>query len=274
MVEQLKFEILTIGNELLIGKILNTNAYWLSKRITSLGGRVTRIITIEDNVNEISSTIRDCLARKPDFIITVGGLGPTFDDKTLEGVAHALNLRLEVNKEALDMVRMKYESLGRIRGEKIELTPARIKMATLPEKAKPIKNPVGTAPGVLLEVSGVTIICLPGVPEEMKAIFEEHISPIIRERSKLVFYEKSLRLENIYESDLAPIIDQVLSINPRVYIKSHPKREEGISYIELHLSTSNESLEECLRLIDVTVSEIKKRVVERGGKVIEIPAKE
>jgi len=274
MVEQLKFEILTIGNELLIGKILNTNAYWLSKRITSLGGRVTRIITIEDNVNEISSTIRDCLARKPDFIITVGGLGPTFDDKTLEGVAHALNLRLEVNKEALDMVRMKYESLGRIRGEKIELTPARIKMATLPEKAKPIKNPVGTAPGVLLEVGGVTIICLPGVPEEMKAIFEEHISPIIRERSKLVFYEKSLRLENIYESDLAPIIDQVLSINPRVYIKSHPKREEGISYIELHLSTSNESLEECLRLIDVTVSEIKKRVVERGGKVIEMPAKE
>jgi len=274
MVEQLKFEILTIGNELLIGKILNTNAYWLSKRITSLGGRVTRIITIGDDVNEISSTIRDCLARKPDFIITVGGLGPTFDDKTLEGVAHALNLRLEVNREALDMVRMKYESLGRIRGEKIELTPARIKMATLPEKAKPIKNPVGTAPGVLLEVDGVTIICLPGVPEEMKAIFEEHISPIIRERSKLVFYEKSLRLENIYESDLAPIIDQVLSINPRVYIKSHPKREEGVSYIELHLSTSNESLEECLRLIEVTVSEVKRRVVERGGKVIEIPAKE
>ena len=274
MVEQLKFEILTIGNELLIGKILNTNAYWLSKRITSLGGRVTRIITIGDDVNEISSTIRDCLARKPDFIITVGGLGPTFDDKTLEGVAHALNLRLEVNREALDMVRMKYESLGRIRGEKIELTPARIKMATLPEKAKPIKNPVGTAPGVLLEVDGVTIICLPGVPEEMKAIFEEHISPIIRERSKLVFYEKSLRLENIYESDLAPVIDQVLSINPRVYIKSHPKREEGVSYIELHLSTSNESLEECLRLIDVTVSEVKRRVVERGGKVIEMPAKE
>ena len=274
MVEQLKFEILTIGNELLIGKILNTNAHWLSKRITSLGGRVTRIITIGDDIDEISSTIRDCLARKPDFIVTVGGLGPTFDDKTLEGIAHALNLRLEVNSEALNMVRVKYEILGRTRGEKIELTPARIKMATLPEKAKPLKNPVGTAPGVLLEVDGVAIVCLPGVPEEMKAIFEDSISSIIRKRSKLVFCEKSLRLEKIYESDLAPLIDQVLRMNSRVYIKSHPKREEGGAYIELHLSTSDESLEECSRLIDITASEIKKRVVERGGRVTEMSAGE
>ncbi|MBS7612082.1 competence damage-inducible protein A [Candidatus Bathyarchaeota archaeon] len=271
MIEQLKFEILTIGNELLIGKILNTNAHWLSRRITNLGGRVTRIITIGDDVGEISSTVRDCLARKPDFIITVGGLGPTFDDKTLEGVARALNLSLKVNSEALNMVKMKYESLGRARGEKIELTPARIKMATLPEKAKPLTNPVGTAPGVLLETDGVTIICLPGVPEEMKAIFEDSISLIIRGKSKLIFCEKSLRLEGIYESDLAPIIDQVLKMNPRVYIKSHPRRGEGGAYIELHLSTSDESLEECFRVIDVTASEVKKHVVERGGRVTEIP---
>lgn len=274
MAGQLKFEILTIGNELLIGKILNTNAHWLSRRITSLGGRVTRIITIGDDVDEISMTIRDCLARKPDFIITVGGLGPTFDDKTLEGVARALSLNLKVDSEAFNMVKMKYESLGRARGEKIELTPARIKMATLPEKAKPLTNPVGTAPGVLLEADGVTIISLPGVPDEMKAIFEDSICSIIRGRSKLVFCEKSLRLEGIYESDLAPIIDQVLKINPRVYIKSHPKREEGCAYIELHLSTSDESLEECFRMIDITAAEVKKHVVERGGRVTEIPAGE
>ncbi|MEM3545850.1 MAG: nicotinamide mononucleotide deamidase-related protein [Candidatus Bathyarchaeia archaeon] len=272
MADQLKFEILTIGNELLIGKILNTNAQWLSRRITSLGGRVTRIITIGDDVNEISTTIRDCLSRKPDFIITVGGLGPTFDDKTLEGVAYAVNVKLEVNEEALKMVKMKYESLGRARGEKIELTPPRIKMATLPRSAKPLRNPVGTAPGVLLEADGVTIICLPGVPEEMKAIFEDSISPIIRGRSKLVFCEKSLRLEGIYESDLAPIIDQVLKMNPKVYIKSHPKREEGGAYIELHFSTSDESLDKCLRLIELSASEIKRHVVERGGKVTEISA--
>ncbi|MEM1569175.1 MAG: nicotinamide mononucleotide deamidase-related protein [Candidatus Bathyarchaeia archaeon] len=274
MADQLKFEILTIGNELLIGKILNTNAQWLSRRITSLGGRVTRIITIGDDVNEISTTIRDCLSRKPDFIITVGGLGPTFDDKTLEGVAYAVNVKLEVNEEALKMVKMKYESLGRARGEKIELTPPRIKMATLPRSAKPLRNPVGTAPGVLLEADGVTIICLPGVPEEMKAIFEDSISPIIRGRSKLVFCEKSLRLEGIYESDLAPIIDQVLKMNPKVYIKSHPKREEGGAYIELHFSTSDESLDKCLRLIELSASEIKRHVVERGGKVTEISAEE
>lgn len=272
MVDQLKFEILTIGNELLIGKILNTNAQWLSRRITSLGGRVTRIITIGDDVDEISTTIRDCLSRKPDFIITVGGLGPTFDDKTLEGVAYAVNVKLEVNEEALKMVKMKYESLGRARGEKIELTPPRVKMATLPKGSKPLRNPVGTAPGVLLEADGVAIVCLPGVPEEMKAIFEDSIGPIIRGKSKLFFCEKSLRLEGIYESDLAPIIDQVLKMNPKVYIKSHPKREEGGAYIELHFSTSDESLDKCLRLIEVSTSEIRRHVVERGGKITEISA--
>lgn len=274
MVEPLKFEIVTIGNELLIGKILNTNAYWLSKRITSLGGRVIRIITIGDDIDEISSTLRECLARKPDFIITVGGLGPTFDDKTLEGVARTINVKLEVNNEALNMVKMKYEMIGRAKGEKIELTPARIKMATLPQGAKPLKNPVGTAPGVLLEKNSVTIICLPGVPEEMKAIFEDSIRPIIQSRSKLVYCEKSLRLDGIYESDLAPIIDQVLKINPKVYIKSHPKREEGSAYIELHFSTSDETLEKCLELIDLSISEIKKHVNARGGKITEIVTEE
>ncbi|MCD6443680.1 nicotinamide mononucleotide deamidase-related protein [Candidatus Bathyarchaeota archaeon] len=270
MVEPLKFEILTIGNELLIGKILNTNAHWLAKRITSLGGKVTRILVVGDDVEEIASALKSCLDRHPDFVLTVGGLGPTFDDKTLEGVAYALGRGLKVNEEALEMVKAKYEALSRLRGRKLELTPVRVKMATLPEGAKPIRNPVGTAPGVLLETEGVTIISLPGVPSEMKAIFEDSLVPMIKERSKLVFCEKSLRVDGIYESELAPIIDQVLRENPRVYIKSHPKREEGAAYIELHLTTSAETPDKGMNLIELTASELKRRITERGGKISEI----
>lgn len=271
MVKPLRFEILTVGNELLIGKIVNTNAYWLAKRITSLGGRVTRILVVGDDVEEIASALRSCLSRRPDFVLTIGGLGPTFDDKTLEGVAKALGRRLRVNERALEMVKSKYEYLSRVRGKSLELTRARVKMATLPEGAKPLRNPVGTAPGVLLEVEDVTIVSLPGVPGEMKAIFDEHLAPLIRDRSKLFFCEKTFKVDGIYESELAPIIEQVLKGNPRVYIKSHPKREEGVAYVELHLSTSVEKREEGERLIEFTASELRKFITERGGRVQTLP---
>ncbi|RJS73918.1 hypothetical protein CW710_02625 [Candidatus Bathyarchaeota archaeon] len=104
----------------------------------------------------------------------------------------------------------------------------------------------------------------------MKAIFEDSLVPMIKERSKLVFCEKSLRVDGIYESELAPIIDQVLRENPRVYIKSHPKREEGAAYIELHLTTSAETPDKGMNLIELTASELKRRITERGGKISEI----
>jgi len=144
-------EIICIGNELLIGKILNTNAQWLARYITSLGGRVRRINTVEDDLDEASSALKDSLSRRPTFIITSGGLGPTFDDKTLEAVATALNKPLELDEEALSMVKEKYHQYELSTSKRIELTPARLKMATLPKGAKPIKNPVGTAPAVIIK---------------------------------------------------------------------------------------------------------------------------
>ena len=147
-----EMEIVCVGNELLIGKTLNTNAQWLAKRATTLGVIVHRITVVGDDVDEIASAMRESLRRKPRFIITTGGLGPTFDDKTLEGIAKGFRRKLEVNDEALQMVRGKYEALlreGRI--EKVELTPARVKMATFPESTKPLHNSVGTAPGMSSE---------------------------------------------------------------------------------------------------------------------------
>ena len=103
-------EIICVGNELLIGKTLNTNAQWLSKHATTLGITVKRITVVADDINEIANAIREALKRKPQFVITTGGLGPTFDDKTLEGITKALNRKLEVNEKALKMVKEKYET--------------------------------------------------------------------------------------------------------------------------------------------------------------------
>ncbi|MHA2316087.1 MAG: molybdopterin-binding protein, partial [Candidatus Hermodarchaeia archaeon] len=137
-------EVICVGNELLIGKTLNTNAQWLAKRTTALGLSARRIMIVGDDVDEISNAIREAMQRNPRFLITTGGLGPTFDDKTLEGLAKALKCKLEINEEALTMFKEKYRKYAEEgKMKKAELTPPRVKMAKLPEGAKPLFNPVG-----------------------------------------------------------------------------------------------------------------------------------
>lgn len=262
-------ELICIGNELLIGKILNTNAYWLAKRITSLGLSIRRITIVGDDLDEIASAVKESIQRRPIFIITTGGLGPTFDDKTLEGVAKAIDSELEENKEALEMIRRKYEQYvaeGRI--EKFEMTQHRLKMAKLPKGAKPLPNPVGTAPGVLVEYGGITMIMLPGVPQEMMAIFDESIEPLMRKAAgNLAFYEASLDVRGVPESDLAPLIEQVMRENPYVYIKSHPKISERSHHIELHISTTSDNPNVARQRIERTIVQISSLIHDRGGKI-------
>jgi nicotinamide-nucleotide amidase len=230
-----RIEIISVGNELLIGKVLNTNASWMAKRATSLGTAVSRITVISDDIPEISKAVLEAAKRKPRFIITTGGLGPTFDDKTLEGLAKALKQSLKVNEKALGMVKKKYDEYHREgRMESIELTPPRVKMATMPESAEPLHNPVGTAPGVKLNLRGTTLIALPGVPSEMEAIFEESVVPLLkREAGGIVFFEASIFADSIMESTLAPLIDKVMHDNAYIYIKSHPKSKENVPHIEI-----------------------------------------
>jgi len=252
-VEMFTAEIVSIGNELLIGKTVNTNATWLGRKLTLLGYKVRRITVVPDEIEEISSAIRESLARDTKVIITTGGLGPTFDDKTSEALAYALNMRWIVNEEALKLVREKYKEMG------LELTKHRVKLAKMPEKAKPIPNPVGSAPGILVEKGDSLIIALPGVPREMKEMFEKHVEPLLRDRGpKLAFYEDTIIIKGIPESSLAPFIDQVMKKVIKVYIKSHPKGAEGYKpVIELHITSSGKSLEEARKYVE----EAKKKII-------------
>jgi molybdenum cofactor synthesis domain-containing protein len=152
-------EIICVGNELLIGKTLNTNSQWLSRRVTNLGLTTRRVTVVGDDIQEISSAIEEAIQRSSSFILTTGGLGPTFDDKTLEGLAEALELKMKINQKALKMVKEKYLSYvqeGRMKA--LELTSHRVKMAKLPEGAIPLRNPVGTAPAVSIDHENVTLM--------------------------------------------------------------------------------------------------------------------
>jgi nicotinamide-nucleotide amidase len=264
-----EMEIICVGNELLIGKTLNTNAQWLSKRSTAMGIAVKRITVVADEVEEIASVVREALQRKPRFIITTGGLGPTFDDKTLEGIAKALNRKLEINAKALQMVKEKYEAYAREkRTEKVELTQSRIKMATIPQKTEPVPNPVGTAPGVRAGLDETILIALPGVPSEMEAIFEETVASLLKQASgDITFHEKSIYADNIMESTLAPLIDKVMHNNPDVYVKSHPRGEENKPHIEIHFSIKTKDTEKPEEKLQKAIVQLSSIIEKSSGKV-------
>ncbi len=264
-----RVELISVGNELLIGKTINTNAQWLSKRITSLGLSVSRITVVGDLVDEISRILQEALSRCPQFIIVTGGLGPTFDDKTLEGIAQALHTPLAVDDTALRTVEQKYKAYAKELGHKeFKLTSARVKMATIPKGAKPIPNPVGTAPAILIKTGNVDIYALPGVPSEMKAIFEHTLTKDLKESAgQVIFFEASLFVSHIMESAIAPLIDRVMHNNPYVYIKSHPMGDERSPRIELHLSTTSDKEEAARKRVKRTLMELSEVIKENGGRI-------
>lgn len=264
-----QMEIICVGNELLIGKTLNTNAQWLAKRATSLGVMVKRITVVGDEVEEIAYAVREALQRKPRFIITTGGLGPTFDDKTLEGIAKALNRKLELNQKALQMVKEKYEAYAKAgKIEEVEMTPHRVKMAMLPKGAEPLSNSVGTAPGVMINVEDTFLVALPGVPLEMEAIFDECVSVLLKkEAGEAMFFEVSIYADGIMESTLAPLIDVTMHDNPYVYIKSHPRGEEKKPRIEIHMSTTAKDHKTAKERLGKAIIQLSELIRNKGGKV-------
>lgn len=220
-------EILTIGNELLIGRVVNTNAAWLSSFVVRRGHKVSRITSIGDDENEIINEIHAALNRQPDAVVTVGGLGPTFDDMTSRSVAKGLGIPYELNGEALELITRKYQELG------LRLTEERIKMAMMPKGAAALRNNVGTAPGFSFRAGKTLIVSLPGVPAEMKAIVESYADFLFPIEGELVEY--TLVVSGLPESSAAPIFAKTVHDNPYVYVKSHPEHSEGQSVLKVHV---------------------------------------
>jgi len=262
----LKVEVLAVGKELLIGRTINTNANWIGGRLAKMGGALSRVTTIDDDVGEISSTLREVLGRRPDFVIVIGGLGPTPDDMTLKGIAKGLSRGIRMNPLALEMVRQHYAKVGR---QGLELTVPRRKMARLPRGATPLENKFGTAPGVRLESGGTLIFALPGVPTEMKGIFRDFVQKEIKQKIGTLHRGRVvLKVGGIFESSLAPILKQTMKRYPNAYIKSHPKGvEEGVSRLELDIVVTTPKKEDSRNLSIEIASGLERKIVDAGGTV-------
>ena len=262
----MKVEILVIGNEILIGKTLDTNSNWMAKRITRQGHKIIRITTIGDDLDTISNTLREILTRKHDILITSGGLGPTFDDMTLKGVGLALNRELELDQHAYESIKKAYENAFKRGILKLEgMTHEREKMAYLPKGSIPLPNIRGTAPGVKIKEASTLIFCLPGVPSEMKAMFNNVILPLLKEK-KGKFTEKCFIFMGIGESQIAPFVSDLEEKYPQLWIKTHPRI--GLS-VEVELSITCFNVENGDELAEKVLEELKRVIISLKGEIKE-----
>lgn len=222
MKKSAQVEIIIVGNEILTGDILDTNTNWLNKLIHSRGGNVNRVTVVPDNLDVIAQAVRDSVSRGVDIVFTSGGLGPTSDDLTLQAVARGTDREAILHPEAREMVRKQYDYFFE-KGIMTEggLNPARETMAYLPEGAEPLVNPVGTAPGVKLMVNSTTIISVPGVPSELKAIIEQSLYQFFND----IFGEGNAMSRCVAvrcndESMLEGVLTGIAEKHPEIYTKS------------------------------------------------------
>lgn len=221
MNEPVTVEIFIIGNEILNGEIQDTNSHWLCREITGLGGRVVRQVALRDELEVIAAELRGALDRGTRVILTSGGLGPTADDLTLAAVARSVGRELGLNEQARQMIRESYDALF-VKGilDQGGLTPAREKMAWLPEGTKPLYNTVGTAPCSLLHAGPSVIISLPGIPKELKGIFNSSLQPFLQETFRGgISAMRTITVQCNDESVLEPVLSRVVPAHPDVYIK-------------------------------------------------------
>lgn len=182
----MKIEIITTGDELMQGVIVDTNTPWIADRCHKLGCEVVRHSCVGDDAGRIAALLKEA-GRRADVLIVTGGLGPTADDITVEVAARAFKLKLVENKAVLKGIREFFKRVGR------PMSKSNDKQALIPKGGKVLKNLVGTAPGVQVKLGRAQAFFLPGVPKELYPMFEDSVVPYLSKRSKLVLFEKVLR---------------------------------------------------------------------------------
>ncbi len=196
-------EIITIGTEMLLGDLVDTNTAWLSSHLAALGVAIYRHTTVGDNRQRITAALLEAAARA-DLVITTGGLGPTSDDLTNECLAVAAGREMVEYPEAREHVDEMFKRFGR------KPTTSNYKQALFPEGSQLIPNPAGTAMGAMLELDGSLVATFPGVPTEMKAMFEDTLEPLIRERTEGAIVSRTLWFAGMGESALAEKVQDLL----------------------------------------------------------------
>jgi len=247
-------EVVTIGTELLLGQIVDTNAAYISQLLADVGVSVFYRANVGDNVERAAQVLREAITRA-DIVITTGGLGPTVDDVTREAVARAVGKPLVLDEELLKQIDLMFTRWGR------KMSDSNKVQAMVPAGCTPIVNPVGTAPGFIVEQNGHVMLSLPGVPREMKHLMDTAVMPYLHEKFGLVGVIKSrmIRVSGMGESVLGErIADLMAESNPSVGTMAHTGQ------VDVRVAAKADSQAEA----DALIAGMEARVRERLGDFI------
>lgn len=243
-------EIVTIGTEMLLGEIVDSNAAHIARELALVGVDHYFTTTVGDNEERIVDALRAALLRS-DAVITTGGLGPTVDDVTRQAAARVTSRSLVCSEELLAQIASFFERRG------YTMTENNRQQACLPEGAIPIENPVGTAPAFIVETGANALICLPGVPHEMDHLLRSAVLPYLTRRmgESAVILGRLVHTVAIGESAVdQAITDLMRSSNPTVGTRAHPGQTDVCITAKAH------SVEEARALLDAMEDQVRKRL--------------
>lgn len=240
-------EILSVGTELLMGQIANTDAQYISRRLSELGVYIYRHTTVGDNPARVKEALEEALSRS-DIVITTGGLGPTEDDLTKEMVAEYFGLEMEMDETSMRAIETYMNRIGR------SMTENNRKQAYFPVGAIIMENLCGTAPGCIVEKGEKAVAVLPGPPHEMKDMFDRQLAPYLARRSGAHIESKFLRVFGIGESSLETmLIDLFHGTNPTLALYCGPGE------VQARITAMAEDSAACQALIAPLEAEIRRR---------------
>jgi nicotinamide-nucleotide amidase len=245
----MKAEILSVGTEILLGDIVNTNAQYISRRLADLGIFVYYQSVVGDNPERMRGAYELAFSRA-DLVITSGGLGPTQDDLTKEIAAEYFNKKLVLDEDSLEKIKIFFRKLNKVMAE------SNIKQAKMPENSIILANNNGTAPGCIIEEKEKIMILLPGPPKEMKAMFEEAVVPYLQKFIDGKLVSKVLRFSGIGESSMAEALGDLIDNGVNPTVAPYAKEFECI----LRITAKASSVEEATMLITPVEEEIRKRL--------------
>jgi len=247
-------EIISIGTELLLGHVINTNASFLSEKLAEAGIDVYHHTTVGDNPVRLTAAIIRALGRS-DIVVTSGGLGPTVDDITIEVIARLTGRKLVLNKTILKGVKDYFRS------KKVPFPEESIRQAYIPEGLKWVRNRVGTAPGLIAEYGTRKIICLPGPPREIVPMFERDILPIIKKLSGgIIIKSKTIKTTGLAESQVDGKVRDLLKLKPPTTVGIYAKLGQVDLKIMAKAKTSGEAGRNIAKVEKKIRSRLKKYI--------------
>lgn len=243
-------EIVTTGTEILLGDIVDTNAAWIAQQLREAGVNLYYKTTVGDNEPRLRGVIEQSMGRC-DAIIVTGGLGPTVDDITRQAIANATGRSLVLHEGALETLRQRFERFGS------QLTENNLQQAYIPQDSLLIENPVGTAPGFIVETDRCAVIALPGVPREMKVLMTETVLPYLRRKAGEtgIIRRRILRTFGIGESTIDMLLDDLMrSPNPTMGLAAHTGQ------CDVRIAARAESAEEAEELLDLAETQVRSLI--------------